>query len=102
MKRYEVIITSSAARDITAAHAWLSARNPVFAERWLERIRDAILSLDSLPESHALAPENDAFDDEIRHLLVGRGTPWRAFFTIKGSTVHVLHVRYGGRDAWRP
>ena len=95
MKRYEVIITSSAARDITEAH-------PVFAQRCLERLRDAILSLDSLPESHALAPENDAFDDEIRHLLVGRGTPWRAVFTIKGSTVHVLHVRYGGRDAWRP
>jgi len=80
----------------------LSARNPRYAERWLEEIRNAILSLDTLPTSHALAPENDAFDDEIRHVLVGRGTPWHVFFTVKGSTVHVLHVRGGGRDAWMP
>ena len=102
MKRYDVVITPCAADDINEAYAWLSARNPRYAERWLGGIRDAILSLDTVPESHALAPENDAFDDEIRHLRVGRGTPWRVFFTIKGSTVHVLHVRYGGCAAWRP
>lgn len=102
MKRYDVIITPCAAENINEAYAWLSARNPRYAERWLDGIRNAILSLDTLPESHALAPENDAFEDEIRHLLVGRGTPWRVFFTIEGATVHVLHVRYGGRDAWRP
>ena len=102
MKRYDVVITPCAADDINEAYAWLSARNPRYAERWLGGIRDAILSLDTVPESHALAPENDAFDDEIHHLRVGRGTPWRVFFTIKGSTVHVLHVRYGGCAAWRP
>ncbi len=102
MRRYGVVITRCAAGNINEAYAWLSARNPRYAERWLEEIRNAILSLDTLPESHALAPENDAFDDEIRHVFVGRGTAWRVFFTVKGSTVHVLHVRYGGRDAWMP
>lgn len=102
MKRYGVVLTACAAENINEAHAWLCARNPRYAERWLAEIRNAILSLDTLPESHALAPENDAFDDEIRHRFVGRGTPWRVFFTVKGSTVHVLHVRYGGRDAWIP
>ena len=102
MKRYDVIIAPCAAENINEAYAWLSERNPRYAERWIEGIRTAILSLDTLPESHALAPENDAFEEEIRQLLAGRGTPWRVFFTVKGSTVHVLHVHYGGRDAWRP
>lgn len=49
-----------------------------------------------------MAQESAAFEVEIRQLLVGRGTPWKVFVTVAGSTVHVLHVRHGARDAWRP
>ena len=102
MKRYQVIITPFAADNIREAHEWLAIENPVYAAKWLESIRSGILSLKTLPESHAIAPESEAFDCQIRQLLFGRGTPWRVFFTIDGATVHVLHVRHGSRDYWRP
>ena len=102
MRRYEVIITPFAAANIREAHAWLTARNPEHADRWLAAIREQILSLDTLPEAHPVAAESEAFDTEIRQLLVGTGTPWKVFFTVQESMVHVLHIRHGARDAWRP
>ena len=102
MQRCDVIIAPFAAANIREAHAWLCARNPGYADRWLAAVRDKILSLDTLPEAHPVAAESDAFDLEIRQLLVGRGTPWKVFFTVQGSMVQVLHVRHGARDAWRP
>ena len=35
-------------------------------------------------------------------LLEGGGTPWKVFFTVHQSAVHVLDVRHGARDFWRP
>jgi len=102
MRRCNVVVSPFAAANIREAHAWLSARNPVYADRWLADVREKILSLDTLPESHAKARESAAFDVEIRQVLVGRGTPWKVFFTVQGSEVYVLHVRHGGRDLWRP
>ena len=102
MRRYDVIVTPLAAANIREAHAWLSTRNPDYADRWLAAVRDKILSLDTLPEAHPLAAESEAFDVDIRQVLVGTGTPWKVFFTVKGRTVHVLHIRHGARDAWRP
>ena len=102
MKRYRVVVTPRAMDDIRDAYEWFLAENPLHARRWLDGIRRRILALDTLPESHPVAPESVAFDCEVRQLLVGRGTPWRVFFTIEGATVHVLHVRHGSRDHWRP
>ena len=102
MRRYRVVITPFAGENIREAHEWIEAENPVYAAKWLSGIRDKILELETLPESHATAPESESFDCQIRQLLFGRGTPWRILFTIEGSTVHVLHVRHGARDYWRP
>ncbi len=101
MKHYRVVITPHAEDDIRKAHDWLKLENPVYAAKWLAGIRDRIVGLETLPEAHAIASESVAFNQEIRHLLFGRGTPWRIFFTIQGSTVQVLHVRHGSRDYWR-
>ncbi len=46
----------------------------------------------AFPAASPLAPENNAFREEIRQLIVGR---YRVLFTIRGSKVHVLHVRGG-------
>ena len=102
MRRYRVIVTPSAQDDIRKAHEWIAAENPGYARTWLDGLREKILGLETLPESHALAPESDAFDRDIRQLLYGRGPPSRIFFAIDGSTVQVLHVRHGRRDHWRP
>lgn len=102
MKRFKVLVTPFAAENIRQAHEWLAAENPFYAAKWLTDIRKKILGLETLPESYALAPESEAFDCDIRQALYGRGTPWRIFFSIEGETVHVLHVRHGRRDYWRP
>ncbi|MBF0356696.1 MAG: type II toxin-antitoxin system RelE/ParE family toxin [Alphaproteobacteria bacterium] len=102
MRRYRVIITPFAADNIRQAHDWLVTENPPYAEKWLADIREKILGLESLPESHALAPESEAFDCDIRQALFRRKTPWRIFFTINGASVQVLHVRHGSRDYWLP
>ena len=102
MRRYRVIISPFAEDNIRESFAWLTAENPAYAARWFAGIREKILGLEVFPESHAVAPESDAFESEIRQLLYGRGTPWRIFFTIEDETVHVLHVRHGSRDYWRP
>ena len=102
MKRYRVILSPFATENIRQAHEWLTAENPAYAAKWLAGIREKILDLATLPKSHALAPENKAFDCEVRQALFGSGTPWRIFFTIDGDTVQVLHVRHGNRDYWLP
>ena len=102
MRQYRVIVSPFAEDNIREAHEWLMAKNPAYASKWLAGVREKILGLETYPESHVVALESDAFDCEIRQLLYGRGTPWRSFFTIEGSTVHVLHARHGNRDYWRP
>ena len=102
MKRYRVIVSPFAADNIRQAHEWLTAENPAYAVKWLAGIREKILGLATLPESHAVAPESEAFNCDVRLALYGRGTPWRIFFTVDGDTVQVLHVRHGNRDYWLP
>ena len=102
MKRFRVVVTPFAEANVREAHEWLAGENPAYAARWLAGVREKILGLERFPDSHPVAPESDAFDCEIRQLLYGRGTSWRIFFTIEGSTVQVLHVRHGSRDYWRP
>ncbi len=102
MKSYKVVITPFAADNIREAYKWFQIESPHYAGQWLDGIRSAILGLDTVPKSHALAPENEAFSEEIRQLLFGTGKRWRIFFTIEKSTVYVLHVRHGSRDYWFP
>ncbi len=102
MKRYRVIIVPFAGENIREAYEWFGVENPVHAAKWLNGIGDRILELETLPGSHALAPESEAFDCGIRQLFFGRGAPWRIFFAIEDSTVQVLHVRHGRRGYWRP
>jgi toxin ParE1/3/4 len=102
MKRYQVIITPFAAENIREAYGWLEVENPTYAAKWLDTIRSGVIGLETLPKSHAVAPESEVFECEIRQLLFGRGTPWRVFFTVDDTVVQVLHVRHGSRDYWQP
>ncbi|MBF0132434.1 MAG: type II toxin-antitoxin system RelE/ParE family toxin [Magnetococcales bacterium] len=101
MKRFKVIVMPNAQNDIQKAFAWLEEENPVHAEQWIREIRERILALETLPESHAIAPESAVFECDIRQILIGRGTPWRVFFTVDGDQVQILHVRHGRQDYWR-
>jgi len=59
----------------------------------------AIQSLATFPTRCSRAPENDAFEEEIRHLLNGkRGGVYRILFTIKDDVFSVLFIRHSAQD----
>lgn len=52
-----------------------------------------------MPERCPLAPENDAFEVEIRQLIY---RSHRVLFTVLGSRVHILHIRHVRQDLLTP
>lgn len=103
MTKFRVIIQPSASAEMEEAFLWIAEQNPEAAVYWFHGLEEAIRGLESMPERFPLAPENDAFREEIRRLIYGRRTGrYRVFFTIRGDSVHVLHVRHGARDYLEP
>ena len=92
MKRHVVIFEASAQADVRESFEWgCRAWGKREAQQWARRLRTAVLEqLSIVPKALPLAPENDEFSEEIRHMIVGR---YRVVFTIKGREVHVLHFR---------
>lgn len=96
--KYSVEITDSAFELIRAQARYIAidCRAPINASRWLERVWDVIDSLETMPEIHNLAPENEFTSYEVRRALVG---DYLILFTID-QTVHkvwVIGFRHGGR-----
>lgn len=103
MTKLRVIIQPPASGEIEQAFLWIAERNPDAAVKWFTGLQKVIQSLETFPERCPLAPENDAFKEEIRQLVYGRrGGRYQIFFTIRGDAVHVLHVRHGARDYLKP
>jgi hypothetical protein len=51
-----------------------------------------------MPERCSIAPENNEFSFEVRHLLYGRRPHvYRIVFTIEGGTVYILHLWHSRR-----
>jgi plasmid stabilization system protein ParE len=97
--RYKVIIESSAQTDLAATTLWLTQESEDAARNWYTRVREAIGSLSTMPLRCPHAPEDAVFDEEIRHLLHGRKPHvYRIIFTVRGTSVHVLHIRHGARN----
>ncbi len=95
MTIYRVIIQPPAETEIEQAYLRIAADAPETAARWYYNLFDAIESLSAHPKRCSLAPENGAFEYEIRQLLYGRkGRTYRALLTVVGDTVHVLHFRH--------
>lgn len=89
---YQVVIQPPAEENIINACNWIAKDSPTNADNWFRQLRERILSLEEFPQRCGLAPENDAFADEIRQLI---HRPYRVLFTIRNETVHILHVRHG-------
>ena len=92
MKRYVVMFEESAQINVRESYDWgCRAWGKKEAKRWVRQLREAVSSqLALIPKGFPLAPEDDEFSEEIRHMIVGR---YRVLFTIRGRKVHVLHVR---------
>jgi len=95
---FRVEMSPEALAEIEQAFLWLHDEAPNAARRWYNGLIDALHSLADQPRRCPLAPEDNAFDDEIRQLLYGRRhNRFRILFTVHGKTVRILHVRHGAR-----
>ena len=101
--KYRVITQPPAENEIEEAVRWIAKESPARAVKWYMGLVNAIGSLSTFPERCPLAPEDDAFEEEIRQLLFGkRHGVYRVLFTIRGQTVYVLHVRHSAREPLGP
>jgi plasmid stabilization system protein ParE len=96
--RYTVKLSATVVEQITEYARFIAEqrRAPENAQRWLERVYDAIDTLDRMPQRCGLAPENAHRPYEIRRLLIGQ---YVALFTIVEDkrAVHVVGFRHGHR-----
>ncbi len=98
MTSYEVIVQPRAEREIRGTHRFLATTAPAAAERWLNGISKAILSLEEMPERCALAPEAPYVKRRVRQLI---HDDYRILFVIVGRHVRVLTVRHMKRRPLR-
>jgi plasmid stabilization system protein ParE len=100
---YEVVLTAAAKQNLRSAYLWAAERAPNTAALWLQRFEAELQTLASFPERFQLAPENALVEPEIRQLIFGRRQgAYRAFFTIAGNQVQMLHIRRATRDWAQP
>lgn len=96
MKQYAIVILPNAEQEIDDAYRYIKEGSPINALHWYQTLYQKIQSLSSLPLRCPLAPENDFFEEEIRHLMIDN---YRILFTLKEDTVYILHARHV-RQQW--
>lgn len=96
---YRVLIQPPAVDDLDGIVRWIVRDSPSRAASWLDGAFAAIQTLSEFPRRCPLAPEDDAFSEEIRQLLYG---DVRILFDTEGDIVRVLHVRHGARRPLSP
>ncbi len=96
MKHYSIVILPNAEQEIEEAYLYIKNDSPINALKWYHEVYQKIQSLSLLPLRCPLAPENDFFEKEIRHLIV---LNYRILFTATEDKVYILHARHG-RQQW--
>ena len=93
--KYRVELSRRAECDVEEAFLYIREQAPLNAVRWRHGLEAKLRVLERMPESFALAPENQHTVIEVRQLLYGR---YRILYTVRGSTVFVLTLRHGARQ----
>lgn len=111
LPRYLVEFTEPALMEADSAYLTLSTQRGLdYAIFWYEGLFLAAQTLSTLPRSHAIAPENDAYSVEVRRLFYSgpsrrlSGPVYRILFYIvepsedeEEGTVRILHVWHGAK-----
>ena len=94
--KYDVVLTNKAKRQLDDACAWYAARDAEVADAWYDGFVEALISLESNPQRHGLARENDAFPVELRQISYGSGRKktHRAVFVVRPGKVVVHLIRH--------
>jgi plasmid stabilization system protein ParE len=93
---YLVNITVRAERDFVSLHEELHAGDSKAAKRWYSGLKEAVLTLERLPNRCPTTPENP----QLRQLLYGRKPHvYRVIYRVLNveKRVDILHIRHGAR-----
>jgi plasmid stabilization system protein ParE len=99
---YRVSLTAPAEDDAYAAFERIREAAPLQAEKWLNRLFEAVASLDEMPTRCPVISESPELGFTAHHLLFGKGHGvYRIIFDIqeKEQHVRVLRIWHGFRDA---
>ena len=89
--------------DADAAYEWIARDSPDRAARWYRGLFERIETLRTRPSRCPLAPESEAFGEEIRQLLYGRRHGvYRILFTIQGDVITIFRIRHGAQKPLSP
>lgn len=99
MERYNVVLSLEARADIHEIVRYIAKelREPSTAEHMLDRIEEAIASLESMPEKYALVSDEYLASFGIRMAAVRK---YIIFYTVEHSKkeVNISRVLYGRRN----
>ncbi len=98
---YRVSLAAPAETDAYAAFERIREAAPMYAERWLIRLFEAIFSLAEFPARCPVITEARELGFPARHLLYGKGKGvYRIIFHIREEEQHVrvLRVWHASRD----
>ncbi|MCL2486829.1 MAG: type II toxin-antitoxin system RelE/ParE family toxin [Oscillospiraceae bacterium] len=99
MDEYRVELAITAKQDLREIHSYVenNLKEPVIADKLLDKIESKIASLSNMPQKCAVLREEQLRHRNIRKLIVGN---YLVFYVIneKAKTVYVARVLYGRRD----
>jgi plasmid stabilization system protein ParE len=103
---YRLRITDDAADLLLTIAKWYAGTSQSLevAAAWYDGFLDVLDSLKSNPFRGPVAPENDAFDFELREIHYGSGKrpTHRALYRIAGEAVEVLSIRHHAQRPLKP
>ena len=97
MKHYDVFISDRANEDMETIYKYIEETllSPEAAIKQYNRIADAILTLEEMPERIKVMDSEPEHSKGFRQLIVGKYT---VFYVIKFDTVNVVRVLYSASD----
>lgn len=100
---FPVRLQSAAVHDLDAAYHHAANHAPVSAERWLDRFKAALKTLEHNPERCPLASESSRSTRHLREFLFGkRPFVFRVIFTVDADCVRILRIRRAQRRPLTP
>lgn len=99
MRKYKVTISEIASADLEEVADYIAGnlQEPAIALKQIGRMKDAILSLQTMPDRHRLVSDEHLASRGVRMFPVGN---YLVFYTVNQSamTVSVVRVLYGRRE----
>lgn len=97
MRSYKVVLVPQAQRQIKEIYGYILEvlKNPAAAQRTVDAIKDAVMSLKTMPERGHLRQTGPFADGRHRTLRVNN---YLIVYTVEEKTVYVLAIHYAARN----